>query len=44
MYKSCELESVFLEIVNEGKKNEIFGCIYRHPTIINHSLMNLLKE
>ena len=33
MYKSCELESVFLEIVNEGKKNEIFGCIYRHPTM-----------
>ena len=31
MYKSCELESVFLGIVNEGKKNEIFGCIYRHP-------------
>ena len=49
MYKSCELESVFLEIVNEGKKNEMFGCIYRHPPcqltiLINHSLMNLLKE
>ena len=24
MYKSRELESVFLEIINEGKKNEIF--------------------
>ena len=33
MYKSCELESVFLEIINEGKKNEIFGCIYRHPSM-----------
>ena len=33
MYKSCELESVFLEIINEGKKNEIFGCVYRHPTM-----------
>ena len=33
MYKSCELESVFLEIVNEGKKIEILGCIYRHPTM-----------
>jgi hypothetical protein len=31
--KSRELESVFLEIINEGKKNEIFGCVYRHPTI-----------
>ena len=33
MYKSRELESVFLEIINEGKKNEIFGCIYRHPSM-----------
>ena len=33
MYKSCELESVFLEIINEGKRNEIFGCIYRHPSM-----------
>ena len=28
-----ELESVFLEIINEGRKNEIFGCIYRHPSM-----------
>ena len=33
MYKSRELESVFLEIVNKGKKNEIFGCVYRHPSM-----------
>ena len=33
MYKSGELESVLLEIVNKGKKNEIFGCIYRHPSM-----------
>ena len=33
MYKSCELESVFIEIINEGKKNTIFGCIYRHPSM-----------
>ena len=33
MYKSRELESVFLEIVNDGKRNEIFGCIYRHPSM-----------
>ena len=31
--KTCELESVFLEIINEGKKNDIFGCAYRHPSI-----------
>ena len=33
MYKSCELESVFIEIINEGKKNTIYGCIYRHPSM-----------
>ena len=27
MYKSRELESVFIEILNEGMKNEIFGCV-----------------
>ena len=48
MYKSFELESVFLEIVNEGKKNEIFGCIYRHPTMsidyFNKSFFNEFIE
>ena len=33
MYKSRQLESVFLEIVKEGRKNEIMGCVYRHPTM-----------
>ena len=31
MFKSCELESVFIEVILEGKKNKIFACIYRHP-------------
>ena len=31
LYKSCELESVFVEIVNSKRKNTIVGCIYRHP-------------
>ena len=31
MYKSKELESVFIEIDIPGKKNQIYGCIYRHP-------------
>ena len=31
MYKSKELESVFIEIEVTGKKNQIYGCIYRHP-------------
>ena len=33
MYEPGNLESVFLEIMNDKKKNEIFGCIYRHPTM-----------
>ena len=33
MYKSCELESVFIETINEGKKNKIYACIYRHPSM-----------
>ena len=33
MYKTSELESVFVEIINEGKKNTIYGCIYRHPSM-----------
>ena len=27
------METVLLEILNEKKKNEIFGCIYRHPSM-----------
>ena len=33
MYESGQLESVFIEILNDKKKNEIVGCIYRHPTM-----------
>ena len=33
MYKACELESVFVEVINKGKKNEIYACIYRHPSM-----------
>ena len=31
IYKSKELESTFIEIVNKKKKNILVGCIYRHP-------------
>ena len=31
MYKSKELESIFIEIVNPKGKNTILGTIYRHP-------------
>ena len=33
MYNSCELESVFVEVIKEGKKNKIYACIYRHPSM-----------
>ena len=31
IYKSAELESTFIEILNPKKTNVIVGCIYRHP-------------
>ena len=33
LYESRALESVFIELENEGSKNEIVGCIYRHPSM-----------
>ena len=32
LYKSEELESTFIEIINQTQKN-IIGCIYRHPSM-----------
>ena len=33
MYKTKELESVFVEIPNLTGKNYVVGCIYRHPNM-----------
>ena len=33
LYKSKELESTFIEIINPGKKNILIGSIYRHPSM-----------
>ena len=48
MYKSNQLESVFVEICNKNKKNVIIGCIYRHPSMdldeFNDDFFNLLLE
>jgi len=33
VYKSSELESVFVEVNIKDKKNKIYGCIYRHPSM-----------
>ena len=34
VYKSTELESLFIEIINEKDSNDIVGVIYRHPSMI----------
>ena len=33
IFKSAELESTFIEIINHEKMNILVGCIYRHPVI-----------
>ena len=33
MYKSKDLESTFIEIINPCMKNIIVGCVYRHPSM-----------
>ena len=30
IYKSYELESIFIEILNPKKSNIIIGCVYKH--------------
>ena len=53
IYKSHELESTFVEIINPKKSNIILGVIYRHPTMdlnefndkyVNKLLDNIAKE
>ena len=31
VYKSKELESLFIEMINTNESNDIIGVIYRHP-------------
>ena len=48
IYKTLELESTFVEIINPKKSNIIVGTICRHPkmdvTEFNNILNNLLKK
>ena len=49
MYKSKELESIFIEIINKKGKNTILGCIYKHPKLAidefnNHFLSPMLEK
>ena len=33
IYKSAEIESTFIEIINDKKLNILVGSIYRHPVM-----------
>ena len=33
IYKTHELESTFIEIINQKKSNIIIGVVYQHPTM-----------
>ena len=48
IYKSKNLESTFLEVINQSGKNIIAGCIYRHPcmdlTEFDNDYLNSLSE
>ena len=41
IYKSCELESTFIEMINPKKTNIIIGCIYRHPSMDLNEFSNI---
>ncbi|NQY31538.1 MAG: endonuclease/exonuclease/phosphatase family protein, partial [Flavobacteriaceae bacterium] len=40
IYKSKELESTFIEIINQKEKNIIVGCIYKHPFMTDKEFQN----
>ena len=48
IFKSKELESIFIEIINPKHKNVIVGCISRHPCMklkeFNNDFMTYLSE
>ena len=40
LYKSEEIESIFLEIIKNNQKNVIVGCIYKHPDVAIQEFTN----
>ena len=40
LYKSEEIESIFLEIIKNNQKNVIVGCIYKHPGVAIQEFTN----
>ena len=43
IYKTKELESTFVEIINKKGKNTIVGCIYKHPTMPTYEFDSFLE-
>ena len=48
MYKSKNLESIFIEIINTNNKNTVVTCVYRHPGVdaneFNEHYLSILNE
>ena len=48
IYKTNELESTFIELINSKKQNVLIGCVYRHPSMnqeeFNKYYLNNLLE
>ena len=48
MYKSKNLESIFIEIINTNNKNIVVGCVYCHPSMdaneSNEHYLTILNE
>ena len=44
IYKSKELESFFIEVINSSSKNSIIGTIYRHPCMCKTSFIEDFME
>ena len=48
MYKSENLESIFIEIINTNNKNIVVGCVSRHPSMdaneFNEHYLSIVKQ
>ena len=48
MYKSKNLKSIFIEIINTNNNNIVVGCAYRHPGMdaneFNEQYLSILNE
>ena len=48
MYKSENLESIFIEIINTNNKNIVAGCVSRHPSMdaneFNEHYLSIVKQ